>query len=338
MRQVLGAAAAIVAVLALLVLPGWEAPPMKSTQLGYRGTGMDIVQNPRTLAKLLDANVVPEAQPPADLSGKKASEVYKNVQVLGDLDEGQFNRLMAAITEWVSPEEGCTYCHNTDNMADDSLYTKKVARRMLQMTGNINANWQKHVAQTGVTCYTCHRGNPVPKNVWYQGPDTGPTAGMLGYTGGQDGVSVADTSLPHDPFTPLLNSDANIRVEGPEALPVPTHNVSLQTTETTYSLMMHMSKALGVNCTFCHNTRSIASWPASTPQRVTAWYGIRLARDVNGKYLEGLKDVFPPNRLGPHGDVAKVNCATCHQGLNKPLNGVSMLKDYAAELGSIKQQ
>ena len=116
--------------------------------------------------------------------------------------------------------------------------------------------------------------------------DTGPTAGMLGYTGGQDGVSVADTSLPHDPFTPLLNSDANIRVEGPEALPVPTHNVSLQTTETTYSLMMHMSKALGVNCTFCHNTRSIASWPASTPQRVTAWYGIRMVRDLNTAYRE----------------------------------------------------
>ena len=33
------------------------------------------------------------------------------------------------------------------------------------------------------------------------------------------------------------------------------------------------------------------------------------------------------------GDVAKVGCATCHQGLNKPMNGAQMLKDFVAELG-----
>jgi photosynthetic reaction center cytochrome c subunit len=32
--------------------------------------------------------------------------------------------------------------------------------------------------------------------------------------------------------------------------------------------------------------------------------------------------------LGPTGDVAKANCATCHQGAYKPLNGQSMLKDF----------
>jgi photosynthetic reaction center cytochrome c subunit len=41
-----------------------------------------------------------------------------------------------------------------------------------------------------------------------------------------------------------------------------------------------------------------------------------------------LDNVFPPNRLGPTGDVAKANCTTCHQGVNKPLLGQSMLKDY----------
>jgi mono/diheme cytochrome c family protein len=30
------------------------------------------------------------------------------------------------------------------------------------------------------------------------------------------------------------------------------------------------------------------------------------------------------------GDVLKVNCATCHQGVNKPLGGYSMLKDNPA--------
>ena len=32
--------------------------------------------------------------------------------------------------------------------------------------------------------------------------------------------------------------------------------------------------------------------------------------------------------MGPTGDVAKVNCATCHQGAYKPLYGAPMAKDY----------
>jgi photosynthetic reaction center cytochrome c subunit len=28
------------------------------------------------------------------------------------------------------------------------------------------------------------------------------------------------------------------------------------------------------------------------------------------------------------GDVAKLNCATCHQGAYKPLNGAQMAKDF----------
>jgi len=39
-----------------------------------------------------------------------------------------------------------------------------------------------------------------------------------------------------------------------------------------------------------------------------------------------LTKVFPQNRLGPMKDVAKVNCATCHQGAYKPLWGEPMAK------------
>ena len=41
-----------------------------------------------------------------------------------------------------------------------------------------------------------------------------------------------------------------------------------------------------------------------------------------------LTSTFPNHRLGVLGDVAKVNCATCHQGVFKPLYGESMAKDY----------
>jgi len=48
-----------------------------------------------------------------------------------------------------------------------------------------------------------------------------------------------------------------------------------------------------------------------------------------------LTGTFPAERLGPTGDVAKVYCATCHQGVNKPLNGVSMLPNHP-ELARIR--
>lgn len=319
-----------------LLLTACERPRPDTVQRGYRGTAMVEVYNPRLLAEQADLNRVPEAQPAASADGPKAGAVYQNVKVLGDLSVGQFTRLMVDMTAWVAPTEGCTYCHAAANFADDGKYTKVVARRMVQMTQHINGDWQTHVAATGVTCYTCHRGNPVPKNVWFNtaGPDA--ATGMIGNRAGQNAPAqqVAYASLPNDPFTPFLNDAAPIRVIGTSALPE-GNRASTKQTEWTYGLMMHMSQSLGVNCTYCHNTRSFAEWDGSTPQRGTAWYGIRMARDLNKDYMSPLTATFPENRLGPLGDVAKVNCATCHQGAFKPLYGASMLKEHP-ELGGLK--
>jgi photosynthetic reaction center cytochrome c subunit len=336
MKQALGLLAIVaISLLAVANLVRWERPPMASEQYGYRGTGMEGITNPRKAAVLAAANAAPAPQEKVTPSGTKASATYQNVKVLGDLDTEEFNRLMAAITEWVAPTEGdnagCNYCHNPENLADDSVYTKVVARQMILMTRDINANWKPHVKETGVTCYTCHRGRAVPQNVWFQ--DNGP-AHALGMSASRQGQNVASkvagsTSLNYDPFSALLAKDAQIRVVGKTALPAKP-GASIQATEQTYSLMMHMSQALGVNCTFCHNSRQFANWKESRPQRVTAWHGIKMASAINDAHLNVLKDVFPANRKGPMGDVAKVNCATCHQGVNKPLLGVSMVKDYPA--------
>jgi photosynthetic reaction center cytochrome c subunit len=105
--------------------------------------------------------------------------------------------------------------------------------------------------------------------------------------------------------------------------------------------MMHMSQGLGVNCTFCHNSRAFGSWAQSPPQRLTAWHGIRMARAVNNDYIQPLSATFAAHPWGPdqfqngvrrvgelHGDALKANCATCHQGVNRPLLGAPMLRDY----------
>jgi len=321
--------------LALVALAGCgERPPIESKQLGYRGTGMEQNVNPRLEAVKLAANQAPAAADEASADGPKASQVYQNVKVLGHLSVAQFSRHMAAITQWVSPAEGCTYCHVGNNFADDGKYTKIVARRMIQMTQRVNQDWKQHVAGTGVTCYTCHRGNPVPVNVWYQPADRKyAESSIMGDLGGQNYASgsVGLSSLPLDPFTPYLLEDKPIRVNGNEALRFTgeaNNNKSTKQAEHTYALMIHMSQGLGVNCTACHNTRNWQEWTNAPPQRVTAWYGIRMARDLNNAYMVPLNETFPANRKGVHGDVAKVNCATCHQGVQKPLYGAAMAKAY----------
>jgi photosynthetic reaction center cytochrome c subunit len=317
------------ALAALAFLAGCERPPVETVQRGFRGTGMVGVYNPRTVEAQNPKHATPEAVAPVPAGGPPVSTIYKNVQVLGDLGIAEFTRTMVAITQWVAPEQGCAYCHAGGNFESDDLYTKVVARKMLQMTRNVNTSWKAHVVETGVTCYTCHRGKPVPANVWFT--DSGPTprSPHMGNRAGQNIPSAvpAYASLPIDPFTPFLKDSKEIRIYGTTPLPEGNRQ-SIKQAEWTYSLMTHMSDSLGVNCTFCHNTQSFGSWEGSTPQRATAWHGIRMVRSINNSYMEPLTATFPAERRGPEGDVAKANCATCHQGAYKPLYGAAMAKDF----------
>jgi photosynthetic reaction center cytochrome c subunit len=328
LRKSFGWSAAALAVL----LAGCERPPVDTVQRGYRGLGMVEVSNPRTATREVAANQAPASLPPAAAGGPLAGTVFKNVQVLTDVNVAEFTRTMEAMTQWVSPKEGCTYCHKAgEDFSADTLYTKVVARRMLQMTKHINADWKNHVASTGVTCYTCHRGEHVPANVWFHDPGPRTAQGMAGNRAGQNAPSpqVGLASLPFDPFTPFLEEKNQIRVVSETALPAGNRH-SIKQTEWTYALMMHMSDSLGVNCTYCHNSRSFFSWDQSTPQRATAYHAINTVRDINEHYLVPLRNTLPANRLGPLGDPPKANCATCHQGAYKPLFGANMLKDYPA--------
>jgi photosynthetic reaction center cytochrome c subunit len=269
-------------------------------------------------------------------AGPTAAEAYQNVQVLGDLSKPEFARLMVSFKNWLGAEEGCNYCHNAPDFASDEKYTKVVARRMIQMTRHINSDWKQHVANTGVTCWTCHRGQAVPSGDWFKvspDQDSGLPA-SLGNRAGQNtpGGYVAGSALPSDPMSEFLKAESEVRVQGTAAL-AGANRHSVKQTEFTYALMTYMSKSLGVNCTYCHNTRAFGVWSESMPQRATAWYGLRLVRDLNASYLMPLESTLPAYRMGPLGDGPKVGCATCHKGTFKPLNGVSMLPDFPELIG-----
>jgi len=313
----------------LVMLAACERPPVDTTQYGFRGQGMVDVQNPR---KAMADMGYPDPLPAVSSAGPKAGEVYQNVQVLGDLSVAEFTRLMTAITAWVSPEQGCNYCHNPANLASDDIYTKVVSRRMIQMTQNINADWSDHVGNVGVNCYTCHRGQNVPEYIWFA--EAGDERKGVGWRNGQNRASpaVGYTSMQSDPFSYYLTSSEASQVRlAPEA-PFPDEgwNVSIQETEMAYAMMINWTQALGVNCTYCHQTASFRAWEISTPQRVTAWHGLQMVRDLNENYLIPLGPEYPDNRLGETGDAPKAYCATCHAGQPKPLNGADAYSAYPA--------
>ena len=339
----------VAAYVAAVIFLTFERPPVVTTQVGFRGTGMEQLVNPRVRSLIVARNQLAPAPDAADTDGPTAGETYENVFVLRDLSLPQFGRLMQAMTDWVSPEQGCNYCHNPDNLAAEEPYTKIVSRRMLQMTRHINTQWASHFTATegsGTTCYTCHRGQPVPAETWTSSPPV-PRSGLQADWGQNHPSRVANgSSLPRDPFTQYLLQDNNIRVFSTTSVPG-FNSTSMMRTEETYALMIHLSQALGVNCTFCHNTQNFAGWAASPPARLTAWHGIRMVRDINNAFMVPLTPQFAANPLGPPqeglrtarlgpvvNDVLKVNCATCHQGLNRPFNGVPQLRDYP-ELGRV---
>jgi photosynthetic reaction center cytochrome c subunit len=114
----------------------------------------------------------------------------------------------------------------------------------------------------------------------------------------------------------------------PTTAPEAANPRDIKDTERTYALMMHLSDGLGVNCTYCHNSRAFASWEESNPARTTAWHGLRMVANINETYLAPLASALPANRKGPLGDAPKAHCGTCHQGAPKPLGGAPMLDDY----------
>lgn len=317
--------------LAAILLAACERPPVETEQRGYAGVGLVQNYNPRIVEDLQAANQPPLPTPPVPQGGPTAGEAFQNVQVLNDLSVGQFTRLMTAITAWVSPEQGCAYCHNLQDLSSDEVYTKEVARTMIEMTRDTNRDWQVHVGDTGVTCYTCHRGRPVPEKAWVRDPGPKHVQRLEPTLQNTAAESVAYASLPFDPFTPFLEQSYDIRVVPQVALPG-TSRKSIKQAEWTYGLMMHISDSLGVNCTYCHNSRSFLSWDQSPKERETAWNAIRHVREMN-ESIHDIAGLLPEDRKGPLGDPYKVNCNTCHQGVNRPLYGARMLADYPSLAG-----
>jgi photosynthetic reaction center cytochrome c subunit len=301
-------------------------------QTGPRGTGMAVVKFDAVrlspdpaINRFLDsqaAPVVPAAG--ARTAGQANPEIEP---LLADLTVENADRLLAAMREWTGIP---------DLLEDPDSYQTAVARRMIAMTQAINETWDGHVnanGQVGVTCYTCHRGQPVPSQVWFLSTPT--VLAAQGWSANQNRVTPLSsyTSLPSDALEKYLLETETIAVHDLESrvagIPGQDGYPGIQNAERTYALMNYFANSLGVNCTFCHNTRAFYDGGQVTPQWATAGLGIQMVQELNNEYLAPLVDILPPERLGAlHGDVPKVACGTCHKGQQRPLQGLNVIASY----------
>jgi photosynthetic reaction center cytochrome c subunit len=303
-----------------------------SLQTGPRGTGMEVVKFVSDIGgtePTIEAFLATETPPITPTGGERtAGEAYENAEpLLADLTVENYDRLLTAMRAWTGIP---------DLLEDPENYQTVVARRMIQMVQNINENWDGHVnayGENGVTCYTCHRGEPVPSDIWFLSTPT--VLAAQGWSANQNRVTPLSsfTSLPSDALEayllnlePIAVHDLESRVAG---IPGQDGYPGIQHAERTFAFMNYISNSLGVNCTFCHNTRAFYDGAQVTPQWANEALGIAMVQELNAEYLVPLQDVYPAERLGAlHGDAPKAACRTCHKGYQRPLQGLNVMGNW----------
>ena len=91
---------------------------------------------------------------------KTAEEVYKNIKLFKGVPASEFEGNMAFISGSLGVR--CSYCHLNAFDKDDKP-TKQAARKMIQMVFDINKG--NFNGAGAVSCFTCHRGQPLPISV-----------------------------------------------------------------------------------------------------------------------------------------------------------------------------
>ena len=321
----------------VLFVPTWTGPPKTAREVGFPQQMLFTGK-----VEQADFNRVPTPLPPATDGGPAATAVYKNVQVLTDVSAAEFMRLQTAITAWVAPKQGCAFCHAGTDYASDAVPAKLAARVMLRMTRHINSDWSNHVAQAGVTCYTCHRGRPVPAEIWFPSSPPPHNTFLGRQENWQEAADTVRKFFPDASYSEYLLDDEPIAAQSTTVEHSNTVAAQVEV-KRIYEMMMTMSDGIGVNCGYCHNSRNFQSWAESTPFRWVGYYAIRMVRDLNRNFLLPIAAIIPQTRTlegqtrlpvlpareaGSQLGNGLVLCATCHMGSTKPMGGANMLHDY----------
>ncbi len=87
----------------------------------------------------------------------------RNLQILPkNISDDDLDRIMDAYCESLNVE--CNFCHVKGNMASDENEDKKITRKMMVMTNEINEKYFGKNSGT-VGCMTCHNGKKNPSDL-----------------------------------------------------------------------------------------------------------------------------------------------------------------------------
>jgi photosynthetic reaction center cytochrome c subunit len=110
------------------------------------------------MALALVATLVANAQGAQNVDGRKAEEVYRNIQVLRGAPASEITQTMHLIESQTGMD--CTFCHVEGAFDKEDKPPKQIARQMMLMMDNLNKT--NFGGRQVVTCYTCHNGRPIP--------------------------------------------------------------------------------------------------------------------------------------------------------------------------------
>jgi len=94
-------------------------------------------------------------------ASERASEQFKNIQILKDIPGDQIIPAMQFISASLGVD--CEYCHVEHAFDKDEKKPKVTARKMMEMM--IAINRENFEGRRDVTCYTCHQGGAKPVSI-----------------------------------------------------------------------------------------------------------------------------------------------------------------------------
>ena len=212
-------------------------------------------------------------------AAKRAGELFKNVQLLGKLTGLRF---MAAMQS-MEPDLGvrCVHCHVRSDFPSDEKPPKERARVMLKMNAAINDH--TFGGEVRVTCYTCHRGEPVP-------PPLPPPRALPDFEAPVPELREEDKQKPAEAVY------QNIKVlKG-----APAERVMIA--------MGFIANALAVRCSHCHVPGRWDSDEKRPKQRAREMFA--LLGFINKTY-------YPEAARGVQG-APSASCSMCHRGSPVP--------------------
>ena len=89
-----------------------------------------------------------------------AGQKFKNIKVLNDMPADQLGKVMNIMSASLGVD--CKMCHvsNDKDFEKDGIHHKDIARKMIQMTFDLNKNFFE--GKPEVSCNTCHNGHERP--------------------------------------------------------------------------------------------------------------------------------------------------------------------------------